>query len=92
MQSTFQFPSMQQSQNQSIVKVNGIKGAAIYQVPAGTSAVLFDACKEQFYIKSCDIDGFTRIQAYKYRPLSEEDKGYVTRTEFDELKKMLEIQ
>ena len=86
----------------SITWVQGEAGAKAYPVAPGNSMLLMDSENECFYIKSTDASGipmplrvFTYneiVQTQQVQTPSPEDntEQYVTKSEFDELKKIIE--
>lgn len=76
---------------QSLIKVNGIEGAKAYQMRPNSSAALFDANEDLFYIKFTDGAGFPSIKTYGFvemEPQAQQQKAdYLTRAEFEEFKK-----
>ena len=88
-------------QNNSIIWVQGEAGAKAYPVAPGNSVLLMDSESECFYIKSTDHSGvpmplrsFTYTEIVQSQQPNEEPKvdtsQFVTRSEFEELKKMLQ--
>ena len=95
--------STQQPQ-QGIVWVQGEAGAKSYMVGAGQSVLLMDSDESCFYIKTADASGMPlplRVFDYKERNTQQANKentsehsfnnnNYVTREEFDDLKKLID--
>lgn len=88
----FQQQMMQQRQqpHDGLIRVTGMDGARAYQMPANSSAALFDSGQDVFYVKTTDGAGFPTIRAFSFTPLQEQHTaagaGYVTREEFDAFK------
>lgn len=90
--------------NKNIIWVAGQAGAEAYQLEPGSRAVLLDSKDQVFYIKVVGADGRPEpLMAFKYEPLNLnlQNEGaqaspqidmsnYVTKEDFNELKKMLE--
>ena len=88
-----------QSSGAGIIWVQGEAGAKAYPVAPGNSVLLMDSETECFYIKSTDASGVPMpLRSFTYTEVvqtqsSHESKPdtsqFVTRQEFEELKKML---
>lgn len=89
--------------NKNIIWVAGQAGAEAYQLEPGSRAVLLDSKDQIFYIKVVGMDGRPEpLMAFKYEPLNlnlqnessqaapQDMSNYVTRDDFNELKRMLE--
>ena len=80
-----------QGQIKSLTKVNGIEGAKAYQVMPRETVALFDGNDDIFYVKSADDGGFPTIKAYRFSEIdltgAKPTNDYVTKSEFEELKK-----
>lgn len=80
-----------QGQIKSLTRVNGIEGAKAYQVMPRETVALFDGNDDVFYVKSADDGGFPTIKAYRFAEIdltgSKPTNDYVTKSEFEELKK-----
>lgn len=79
---------------ESLVKVSGPDGARAYAAKMGpnSSAAVFEAERDVFYIVMTDGAGFPTVSAYTFSPFAEESSPspeYVTRAEFEELKAMV---
>lgn len=75
---------------QTIQYVNGRASADNYQMQPNTSVILMDSTKDTFYLKKADASGSCTIEAYDFKKAEEDTKPeYVTREEFEELKKMI---
>lgn len=86
------FPQ-QTAPSSSITWVQGLSGAKAYPIAAGSTVLLMDTEDGIFYIKSADYSGMPlplRIFDYKERVDPQEKQDFVTREEFDELKKFIE--
>lgn len=90
-----------QQNGTGIIWVQGEAGAKAYPVAPGNSLLLMDSEKDCFYIKSTDASGvpsplrtFTYTEVVQTQPIEKTetvkfDDQYVTREEFEELKRML---
>ena len=88
------------SHNNGLIWVQGEAGAKAYPVAPGNSMLLMDSESECFYIKSTDASGvpmplrsFTYTEVVQTQPQEEpkiDTSQYVTRSEFEELKQMLQ--
>lgn len=89
--------------NKNIIWVAGQAGAEAYQLEPGSRAVLLDSKDQVFYIKVVGADGRPEpLMAFKYEPLNlslqnensqmamPDMSNYVTKEDFNELKRMLE--
>ena len=89
--------------NKNIIWVAGQAGAEAYQLEPGSRAVLLDSKDQIFYIKVVGMDGRPEpLMAFKYEPLNlniqsessqsamQDMSNYVTKDDFNELKRMLE--
>lgn len=86
-------PFSQPTQTNDIKWVQGISGAKAFPVSAGSTVQLMDTEDSIFYIKSADYSGMPlplRVFDYKERVDQAENPEFVTRAEFNELKKILE--
>lgn len=84
--------SQMNQQDLQLTQVNGLGGAQNYQVPPNSRVVLFDSNQDVFYIKSTDAGGYPTINAYQFTPIQNQSgvaNEYVTRNEFEELKRMV---
>lgn len=105
MPSNFQQQPQSQSIN-NVLEVMGPESAQAFQVGPNSKVILMDASKPVFYCKQSDSSGFAATKAFQYNeiPLSElmepqqvqshEDNSpnpeYITKSEFNEFKKMIE--
>lgn len=85
---------MPQEQPQNLIRVNGIDGAKVYQMPANSTVSLFDANDDIMYIKNTDGAGFPSIRVFKFEEVkettkNEEKQDYISREEFEEFRKEL---
>lgn len=104
-QANYQYPSQQPFSTQMtnfggnpqpiVAYVNGVEGAKGYILYPNQMAILFDSDnKEKFYVKNADANGVPTLE--KYIKIKEEDTpkqeeiGYVSKKEFDEVKTHLE--
>lgn len=87
----------------SIIWVQGEAGAKAYPVAPGNSVLLMDSETECFYIKSTDSSGIPMpLRVFSYNEIVQTQQSqhqqsttadteqYVTKSEFDELKKVIE--
>ena len=92
------YPTVSNTVNIGITWVQGESGARAYSVAPGNTILLMDSEDSVFYIKSTDSSGIPqplRICDYTERvtaPATEEtpNANYVSREEFDELKKLID--
>lgn len=101
-QNPYQAQPIQQSQNSSsIIWVQGEAGAKAYPVAPSNSVLLMDSETECFYIKSTDASGIPMpLRAFTYTERKEsvpneptnsiDTSNFITRDEFDELKRTIE--
>lgn len=86
----------QQSVASGIIWVQGEQGAKGYPVAPGNSVLLMDTEDQVFYIKTTDSNGVPqplKIYDYTERVVKEpqnQNPEFVSRNEFEELKKMIE--
>lgn len=77
-----------------VAYVNGIEGAKGYILYPNQTAILFDSDdKDKFYIKNADINGVPTLERYikiKDELAMEPKVEFVSRQDFDELKKVVE--
>ncbi len=80
-----------------IIWVQGEAGAKAYPVAPGLSVLLMDSEKDCFYIKTTDASGvpmplriFTYTEVVQSQQARQPEPQYVTREEFEELKRMLQ--
>lgn len=82
-----------QNASQQLIRVTGIEGARAFQMMPNCAAALFDSSDDIMYIKTTDGAGFGTIRIFNFSELKaqpEPQKAYVTREEFDKLRKELE--
>ncbi len=88
-----QMNNFQTPQN-NLIRVTGLDGAKAYQMPPNSSVALFDNDNDIMYVKTTDGAGFPTVRIFKFEPLqkpkSTETDSYITRQEFEELKKEVE--
>ena len=88
-------PIMQQPEPiQNLIRVNGIDGAKAYQMPANSTAALFNANNDILYVKSTDGAGFPSIRTFEFTEVKENSEiekqvDYISREEFEQFKKEL---
>lgn len=75
----------------AVIRVNGLEGARMYNMPANSKVPLFNANEDVFYIKTTDGAGFPELKAYAFHevPLDKVRTEYVTRDEFDQYKDII---
>ena len=93
-QSLYNQPAYQQSYQQSmnLTRVTGYEGARAYQMPANSTAALFDSNDDVMYIKSTDGAGFPTIRTFRFEEMrgtamSSPNDDYISRKEFEDFKK-----
>lgn len=74
--------------NGTIVRVNGIDGAKMYQMNPNSAVALFDGNEDIFYVKTTDGAGFPSIRTFRFEevlptPMSG-TSDYMTRKEVAE--------
>ena len=99
------YPTLQPYQNQlqnlqnqflmnpapTIQYVNGRQSADNYQMQPNSSVILMDSTKDTFYLKKSDASGACTVEVYDFHKAADESRSeYVTREEFDDLKKLIE--
>lgn len=103
-QNPYQVQPIQQPQNSSsIIWVQGEAGAKAYPVAPSNSVLLMDSEDECFYIKSTDASGIPMpLRTFSYTERKEkvhtpqevsnsiDTSNFITRDEFNELKKTIE--
>lgn len=97
-------PSRNISQNGGIVWVNGLEGAKGYIVQPNSSVILMDSERNYFYWKTANESGIPNMRIFEFQEhqiqtekkqdennnIDEKLKQYVPRTEFEDLKQILE--
>ena len=89
----YNFNPYQYQPDQGLIRVTGIDGARAYQMRPNSTVALFDANEDLMYIKVTDGAGFPTIRTFKFEELSPTSvsvSNFVTREEFDELRKEIE--
>lgn len=85
------YQPMPQSQGIAGVRfVNGIDEAKAVAIPYGTKALFMDMNEDAFYIKETDATGASTVDMYTFVKVEPEHEEYVTRAEFEELKRRYE--
>lgn len=91
-----------QSQNNGLLWVQGEAGAKSYLVAPNTTVLLMDSEGDKFYLKSTDSSGMPRLRTFEYREVTpradgtqkgsagEQEPSYVTKDEFDALKRVVD--
>ena len=94
--------TVNQQRNSGIIWVQGEAGAKAYPVGPGESVLLMDSERDCFYIKSTDVSGVPMpLRTFTYTEVVQtqnvmhhenkmDSSQYVTRDEFEELKRMLQ--
>lgn len=97
-----QYQQQQQPVNQGLLWVQGVEGAKSYLVAPNTTVLLMDADAQRFYLKSTDGTGIPNLRTFEYSEVTQNalqsvqnvpenlDDKYVTRTEYDALKRQYE--
>ena len=92
----------QQPTNQGLLWVQGVEGAKSYLVAPNTTVLLMDADAQRFYLKSTDGTGIPNLRMFEYSEVTQNasqpvlatnenlDDKYVTRNEYNDLKKQYE--
>lgn len=78
---------------EGLVRVTGLDGAKMYQLPPNSSMPLFDANGDVFYVKTTDGAGFYTIRTFRFVPVDEQpggQEGWATRGELLELARQIE--
>lgn len=95
-------PQNQQNQNNSLIWVQGENGAKAYLVAPGQTVLLMDSEGDKFYLKSSDMSGMPVLRTFEYKEITQRTAGqteratagqehqFVTRDEFDALKRAVE--
>ena len=90
-----QMPQSAPSSNITVQLVQGENGARLYPVAPNITALLFDFNAGKFWIKATGANGFpSQFTAYNFveekPPEQSQVSGFVSQTEFDEVKKQLQ--
>lgn len=83
-------PAQQQQGIAGVRFVNGIEEAKTVAIPYGTQALFMDANADRFFIKATDQNGASSVEEYRFEKVEPEKPDYVTRKEFEELRKAYE--
>lgn len=78
---------------EGLVRVTGLDGAKMYQLPPNSSMPLFDGNEDVFYVKTTDGAGFPTIRTFRFVPVDEQPSvqgGWATRVELLELARQIE--
>ncbi|MBR4406093.1 MAG: hypothetical protein IKT30_06940 [Bacteroidaceae bacterium] len=89
----YAFPSYNPIQNiPEIQYVNSPESADAYNLPPNKTVVLFNQNNDEFYIVSVDASGSRTRNDFTFKPKARNNNKseYVTRSEFRELKNMVE--
>lgn len=85
---------VQHQQSTGITWVQGEAGAKSYLVAPNTTVQLWDSEKQVIYLKSADASGMPSLKTLDYTVREQQAEKpaaeYVTRNEFDDLKKQIE--
>lgn len=94
--------SQQQQQSNGLLWVQGDAGAKGYLVAPGQTVLLMDSEGDKFYLKSSDMSGMPVLRTFEYKEITQRTAGqteratagqehqFVTRDEFDALKRAVE--
>ena len=90
-----QMPQNAPSSNITVQLVQGENGARLYPVAPNITALLFDFNAGKFWIKATGANGFpSQFTAYNFveekMPEQTQASGFVSQTEFDEVKNQLQ--
>lgn len=98
-----QNPQMQNQRQpiNNILEVMGPESAQAYQVGPNSRVILMDTNRPVFYFKQSDDSGYSQTKAYSFKeiPLMQEEiiqtqaqdvSDFVTKTEFNEFKQLME--
>ena len=89
-------PYQQNQGSNQIQYVNGIESANAYQMSPNSSVLLMDNNLPRFYVKTTDAAGMASVKTFEFHEYVEQKPEeinpelYVTRKEFEELKKMIQ--
>lgn len=83
-------PAPQQQGIAGVRFVNGQDEARTVAIPYGTRALFMDANEDTFYIKETDVAGASTVETYRFEKVEPQRVDYVTRAEFEELKRAYE--
>lgn len=86
-QPTYPQPSYQKPV-EGLVRVTGLEGAKMYQLPPNSSMPLFDGNEDVFYVKTTDGAGFPTIRTFRFVPVeqqAEQGEGYATKADLLEV-------
>ena len=100
MQQNPQMQNQRQSIN-NVLEVMGPESALAYQVGPNSRVILMDSNRPVLYFKQSDDSGYSQTKAYSFKeiPLMQEDviqtqaqdvSDFVTKTEFNEFKQLME--
>ena len=100
MQQNPQMQSQRQPIN-NVLEVMGPESAQAYQVGPNSRVILMDTNRPVFYFKQSDDSGYSQTKAYSFKeiPLMQEEiiqtqaqdvSDFVTKTEFNEFKQLME--
>lgn len=74
--------------NNSLIRVNGIDGARMYQMNPNSAVALFDSNDDIFYVKVTDGAGFPTLRTFRFEEVSQNStpvtSEYMTRKEVEE--------
>lgn len=79
-------PTMQQQPVNGLVRIEGIEGAQMYQMPTNSvSPPLFLGNEAAFFIKTTDGGGAATLKKYSFKeePLEPVSNDYVTKADFN---------
>lgn len=77
-------------QPMSLIRVTGIEGARVYQMPPNSTAALFDGGQDLMYIKSTDGAGFPTIRTFAFTAVEDvQESRYATKADLQALREEL---
>lgn len=89
--------ALQVPQGNNITWVQGEMAAKSYQLPPNTNVLLMDSEDSKFYIKTSDNVGMSTIRRFRFEEIKNDEvatnpaaTNYITREEFDLLKKKID--
>lgn len=93
------YQGQQQLDSSPVNWVQGDTGAKAFLVKPGSSVVLMDSESDHFYMKSVDMSGMPTLRKFKYEEVNNntvtvnctESADYISRSEFDEFKRQVQI-
>lgn len=83
-------PSPMQQGIAGVRFVSGEDEAKSVAIPYGSKALFMDANEDAFYVKETDMAGASTVEKYTFQKVEPVEEEYVTREEFDELRRAYE--